>query len=64
MGAGVAFSHTNSIHHEPIQVRVGGKPASLRAEAAALVAILEELGLDEEAVVFIDSLGLLQIIRN
>ena len=64
MGAGVAFAPTNIVDHLPIQIRVGGKPASLRAEAAALIVLIEELAIDEPAIVLIDSLGLLQIIRN
>jgi len=64
MGAGVVFSPLNSQEHDPISIEVGGDPASLRAEAAALVVLLETVSEDEELVVLIDSLGLLQTIRN
>jgi len=64
MGAGYVFSMMNAREHAPGSIEVGGDPASLRAEAAALAVLLEDIEDDEELVVLIDSLGLLQIIQN
>jgi len=64
MGAGVAFADSCPVIRPPISIRVGGPAASLRAEAAALLALLEVVEPGEPIIVLTDSLGLLQIIRN